>query len=130
MLEILLVDDNVLNAKIMLYFLQEKYKVTCAYSGTEAINLFNEKHFDAIILDIIMPEMDGYDTARAIRKIEMEENRDKMIPIIALTANIYDSDRIKCIEAGMNDFMVKPINLNILNDILTEQGLKDTSGNG
>ena len=129
MLAILLVDDNVLNSKIMYYYLQEKYKVTCAYSGPEAVNLFKKQHFDAIIMDIMMPELDGYDTARAIRKIEEEENRIQSIPIIALTANIYDSDRAKCLEAGMNDFMVKPINLNILNDILAEQGLKDTSGN-
>jgi CheY-like chemotaxis protein len=127
MLRILLVDDNILNSKIIAYYLQEKYSVTCVYSGKEAVNIFKDQSFDAIILDIMMPEMDGYDTARAIRKIEVEEKRDKLIPIVALTANVYDNDREKCLNAGMNDFMVKPINMTILQNIFNELGLTDPS---
>jgi len=125
MLHILLVDDNILNSKIMAYYLQEKYLVCCVYNGFEAIKTFKEKHFDVIIMDLMMPEIDGYETTKQIRMIESEEKRERLIPIIALTANVYDNDREKCLAAGMNDFMVKPINLIVLQEIFNELGITE-----
>ena len=127
MLDILLVDDNILNSRIMAYYLQEKYNVTCVYSGKEAVDIFRTKKFDAIIMDLMMPEMDGYETTRNLRNIEAEENRIEPTPIVALTANVYDNDREKCLAAGMNDFMVKPINLGVLQQIFEELGIIDAS---
>ena len=123
MLKILLIEDNILNRKIVTFFLKDRYNITCAESGREAINLFKTNKFDLIIMDLMMPEMDGYETTQLIRDIETIENKGNFIPIIALTAKVYDNDRDKCLSAGMNEFMVKPFNLNKLEEILKNLNL-------
>ncbi len=105
--KILLVDDDERNL-FALTNLIEKYgmQVIVAKDGEEAVKAYKDhKDLDLILMDIMMPKMDGYEAIKSIRKIELHEN----IPIIALTAKAMKKDRNKCIEAGANDYMTKPI---------------------
>jgi len=106
---ILLVEDNPINQKVALRLLVLLgYNADLAENGEEALMLL-EQHQDyaAILMDIQMPVMDGLTATRAIRGLEGDASR---IPIIALTANASERDRQKCLAAGMNDFLAKPIN--------------------
>lgn len=127
MLKLLLIEDNNLSRKIMNYYLQNRFEVTNAGTGEEALTIFKSMQFDIILMDLMLPGMDGYETSREIRKIEMNLNRSNFTPIIALTAQVYDNDREKCLASGMNEFMIKPFNLNKLYEIL--MSLKLMKGN-
>ena len=109
-LSILLVEDNFLNQKITTYNLRKyNHKVSIANNGLEAVNLFKEKKFDLILMDIMMP---------VIRKIEKAHKLSEYTPIIAVTANTLDNDREKCLSWGMDEFIAKPFDMNQLNEIL------------
>lgn len=103
--DVLLVEDNIINQGLVMHLFNE-WNIACtvANNGKEAINILYEKHFDLILLDIQMPEMDGYDTATMIRK-EMHIDT----PIIAMTAHAMAGEREKCLGYGMNDHITKPI---------------------
>jgi CheY-like chemotaxis protein len=104
---IMVVDDNPDIITIVKTILEGKgYSVLSASSGVELLNLLKSQKPDLIILDIMMPEMDGYQAMRQIR--EMKEFRT--LPLIALTAKAMKGDREKCIEAGASDYIAKPIN--------------------
>ena len=106
--KILLVEDNEMNRKIVIKML--KYKnMTCdiAVDGSEALKAVTEKDYDIVFMDCQMPVMDGYESTAKIR--EFEGNRKHTV-IIAMTANAMEGDRTKCIEAGMDDYISKPIN--------------------
>ncbi|GET20554.1 response regulator receiver domain-containing protein [Prolixibacter denitrificans] len=118
-LSILLVEDNFLNQKITTYNLRKyNHKVSIANNGLEAVNLFKEKKFDLILMDIMMPVMDGLEATREIRKIEKANKLSEYTPIIAVTANTLDNDREKCLSWGMDEFIAKPFDMNQLNEIL------------
>jgi CheY-like chemotaxis protein len=103
---ILLVEDNAINIKLMLsLFNEQDIKVELAENGRVAIEKLNIRSFDIILMDMEMPEMNGYEAAIFIRK-EMKSN----VPIIAMTANAMAGEREKCIRFGMNDYLSKPIN--------------------
>ncbi len=107
-LNILLVDDNVINRKVALFNLQKLgHRVESAENGAEAVLKFNTGNFDAILMDIMMPIMDGYEATREIRKIEQENQLDP-IRIIAMTANAEKGEMDKCIDLGMDDYISKP----------------------
>ena len=113
--EILLVDDNELNVQIATEFLhQAGLRVTVATNGKEAVETASTAVFDAICMDIQMPEMDGYEATQLIRKRYSYEQ----LPIIAMTAHTMVGDREKCLAAGMNDFVGKPIDQNQLFSVL------------
>ena len=102
MQEILIVDDErEICSLIEKYALHEGYAVTCAYNGAEAVQLCREKTFDLIILDVMMPVMDGFAAAAAIRKL-------CSTPIIVLSARGEEYDRIHGFELGVDDYVVKP----------------------
>lgn len=104
---ILLVDDNEINQEVANEILvQAGFSVTIAGNGQEAVDKVMEAEFDCVLMDIQMPVMDGYEATRAIRK----EDRYSSLPIIAMTANAMQGDREKCVNAGMNDHVAKPIN--------------------
>lgn len=108
-MEILLVEDNLLNQKVVTFNLRKyNYNVTAVMYGTEAIELYKTKKFDLILMDIMLPEMDGFQITAAIRQYEKETNISNRIPIIALTANALDNDRDKCYTAGMDEYLSKP----------------------
>jgi two-component system sensor histidine kinase/response regulator len=115
---ILLVEDNAINAKLALHLLEKfGYHTMLAVSGKEALKAVETESCDMILMDVQMPEMDGYETTTRIRQKEAREGRGAL-PIIAMTAFALDSDREKCIAAGMNDFLTKPIDPAALADVL------------
>ncbi|MEZ9198739.1 response regulator [Shewanella sp. 10N.286.54.B9] len=104
---LLLVEDNEINQEIATELLSMAgIEVATASNGKEAVDMALANHYDAILMDIQMPVMDGYDATRAIRLVPEKRS----IPIIAMTANAMSGDREKCLDAGMNDHIPKPIN--------------------
>ena len=99
-----------------LFLKKENHQVTLANNGQEAVELFKQNNFDLILMDIMMPVMDGYEATAAIRTLEASEGTS--VPIIAVTANTMDNDRQKCLNCGMDDYMVKPFDIEALNEIL------------
>ena len=79
--------------------------MTVANNGIEALQAFDEQEFDAILMDVQMPEMGGFEATAAIRK----RKRGAFIPIIAMTAHAMAGDRERCLDAGMDDYIAKPI---------------------
>lgn len=113
---ILLAEDNPVNQKLATIILSKAgYKVTVTSNGKEALEIFtnNPDDFDAILMDIQMPAMDGYEATRSIREKGFND-----IPIVAMTANAIKGDRELCLEAGMNDYITKPIKREIVFQIL------------
>jgi CheY-like chemotaxis protein len=113
-IQILLVEDNVLNQKIGKYvLLKQNASVTTASNGQEAIDLVRQNNFDVVLMDLHMPVMDGYETARMIRN-DLKVN----IPIIALTASISANDEGECLAAGMNATILKPFDPVLLSELI------------
>ncbi|MCM1272826.1 MAG: ATP-binding protein [Clostridium sp.] len=107
---ILLVEDNEINLEIARYMLEEKgAKITTAENGQLAVDAYIKapENFDIILMDIMMPVMDGLEATRKIRTVKRKDNSE--IPIIAMTANAFDDDVKRCKDAGMNDHVAKPI---------------------
>ena len=115
-LHILLAEDNELNMEIAEFMLQnEGTVVTKAWNGQEAVELFRKSkpgEFDVILMDIMMPVMNGYETTKMIRSLDREDA--KAIPIIAMTANAFTEDRIRAKEAGMDEHVAKPVDVELL----------------
>lgn len=120
---ILLVEDNELNAEIAKTVLEDVGAlITRAENGQQAVELFKEKPagtFDAILMDLMMPVMDGYTATRKIRLLERSDA--KTIPIIAMTANAFQEDAEKCIAVGMNAHLAKPLDIEKMKTIICEQ---------
>jgi osomolarity two-component system sensor histidine kinase NIK1 len=120
-LNILLVEDNLLNQRIVTFSLKRyNHEVVIANNGVEAIERFREQKFDVILMDIMMPVMDGLEATIKIREEEIAKCTEKRTPIIALTANTMDNDRDKCITYGMDEFMAKPFDIEKLKTIFIE----------
>lgn len=108
-MKILLVEDNLLNQKVVIFNLRKyKYDITAVINGMDAIDKFKNNTFDIILMDIMLPDLSGFEITLEIRKIEKERNIENSVPIVAITANTLDDERVKCIEAGMNDYLSKP----------------------
>ncbi|MEM7782235.1 MAG: response regulator [Planctomycetota bacterium] len=107
-LSILLAEDNLVNQKLAVALLTKAgHDVVIASNGRQAVQLFQQQPFDLILMDVQMPEVDGFQATAEIRKFE--ESTGKKIPIIALTAHASPSDRTKCLAAGMDEYLAKPI---------------------
>lgn len=127
--QILLVEDNKVNQQVAIALLEElNITVTLADNGETALALFNqaETDFDLILMDCQMPILDGYQTTRQLRQGVAGE-AGKSIPIIALTANVMSGDAQLCFDAGMNDYLGKPINLETLRQKLQQWFSNDKS---
>ena len=112
-LNILLVEDNPINQKVASRVLEKAgHVVTIAGNGVEALTQVSDSKFDLVLMDIMMPEMDGISATVAIRV--SEEGTDRHLPIVALTANAMHGDREKCLQAGMDGYVSKPIQLPVL----------------
>jgi len=108
-IKVLLVEDNLLNQKLMSINLSKlRCIVTIANNGLEGVELYKASSFDVILMDLMMPVMDGFEASREIRKIEKEEKERGFTPIIAFTANTLNNDFQKCLENGMDYLMEKP----------------------
>jgi len=111
-LSVLLAEDNVINRKLITRFLEKLgHRVYTAGTGIEVLQLIEKEPFHLILMDIQMPEMDGMEAARLIRKKEQEESVTHTIPIIAITAHAMKGDKEKFLKAGMSDYISKPIRL-------------------
>ena len=119
-LHILLAEDNELNMEIAEFVLQnEGAEVSKAWNGEETVELFRKSEsgeFDAILMDIMMPVMNGYEATKMIRSLDREDA--KVIPIIAMTANAFTEDRLRAKEAGMNEHIAKPFDTKLLVKII------------
>jgi len=112
----LVVEDYFINQEVTQDILELMgVDVEVAENGREALELYQNEKYDLIFMDIQMPEMDGYETTRKIRR---SENEGHHVPIIALTANAISGDKEKCLEAGMDDYISKPIEVEKIEEIL------------
>ena len=121
-LHVLLTEDNELNMEIAEFVLQnEGAVVTKAWNGQEAVDIFRKSspsEFDVILMDIMMPVMNGYEAAKMIRSLDREDA--KVIPIIAMTANAFIEDRMRAKEAGMDEHIAKPVDGKLLVKVINE----------
>jgi CheY-like chemotaxis protein len=122
---ILVVEDNVVNQKVAAGQLRHLgHDSEVVSSGANAIEAMRRQTWDLILLDCQMPDIDGYDVARAIRRIE---NGARRVPIVAMTAHALDGEREKCISAGMDDYLCKPVTTQRLGTVLARWlGTRDT----
>lgn len=108
-IKVLLVEDNVINQKVMRRFLEKwNIEIAIANNGIEAIDMIHQEHYHVVLMDLQMPEMDGYQSSQAIRTID--DQRKRNVPIIALTAAALKEVKEKVYASGMNDFITKPFN--------------------
>ena len=106
-IRILLAEDNLVNQKLAVALLEKaNYSVEVVKNGVQAVDAIQEKEYSLVLMDIQMPEMDGFEATRIIRENEKELQH---IPIIALTAHAMKGDRERCLEAGMDDYLSKPL---------------------
>ena len=120
--KILLVEDNEINMEIAQFYLEEAgAKVEKAWNGQEAVALFSQNpagSFDAILMDVMMPVMNGIDAAKTIRSLNRPDA--KTLPIIAMTANAFYEDAQKCLAAGMNAHLAKPLQIKKVKQTIAE----------
>jgi PAS domain S-box-containing protein len=120
-LQILLVEDNAVNQQLVLRLLEKRdHNVTVASDGREALALFRKSTFDAILMDVQMPVMNGFQATAAIR--QEEESTGTHIPVIAMTAHAMEGDRERCLAAGMDAYISKPVQVNELIAITEKLG--------
>ena len=131
-LKILLVDDNAINQKVAVRILQQLgYTTEVAGNGREALDMLDQKPFDFIFMDVMMPEMDGLEATRVLRKRQMaggHAHYQSRIVICAMTAHAMTGDREKCIASGMDDYLAKPVRPKDVRDMLERWGGKIMSG--
>jgi CheY-like chemotaxis protein len=114
--QVLVVEDNELNQMVAEGALGALgYGVRLAGNGIEALGILAEETFDAVLMDCHMPGMDGYQATAELRR---REDGGPRLPVIAMTAGVLAEDRTKCTEAGMDDFIPKPVDLDVLRDVL------------
>jgi len=107
MKKILIAEDNVLNQRLITATLRRyDFDITIVNNGKEAVEAFSNGNFDYIIMDVMMPVMDGLEATESIRAIE--NVKGGKVFIIGLTGNVYDDDKNKCLKAGMDAYLTKP----------------------
>lgn len=117
--KVLLAEDNPVNQKVLTLMLENNgAEVSIANNGLEAVDRFKEKEFDIILMDLQMPEMDGLEATRVIKASERYQKLP--LPIIAVTANAFSEDRKKALEAGMDDFLTKPVKPQAFQELLAK----------
>lgn len=105
--KLLLAEDNLINQKVVIRMLNSAgYQVDAVMDGEQVLRVYSQKNYDLILMDVQMPEVDGYTATKKIREMEPHKNS---VPIIAITAHALVGDREKCIEAGMNEYISKPV---------------------
>jgi CheY-like chemotaxis protein len=120
-LHVLLAEDNAVNQKVVARLLQKQgHSVVISSNGQEALSAYAREAFDLILMDVQMPEMNGYESTQAIRGLEQETGQH--VPIIALTAHALKGDREICLQAGMDDYLGKPVHLQELIAVLEHWG--------
>lgn len=108
-MKLLIVDDNPINQKFLYYSLKKLYEIETADNGLEAVRKLDEEKYDIVLMDLSMPVMDGAEATRIIR--ESINFRNKHIPIIFVTTNDFEHERVRCMENGGDDYLIKPIDI-------------------
>ena len=120
-LKILVVEDNLVNQKLVLSLLKKwNHRTTVAENGLVAIEKYQQENFDLILMDMQMPEMGGIEATQQIRLIEAREKNRQHTPIVAMTANVMPGDWERCLEAGMDHYLSKPIKSSLLENLLSQ----------
>ena len=118
-LKILICEDNEINMKVAQIILQRfGFVIDKAENGQEALNKVSNIDYDLVLMDCMMPVMDGFEATKRIRNIEKEDPKRKPLIIFALTANAGEDDKNKCLESGMNDFISKPIKKEVIQELI------------
>lgn len=121
-LRILLAEDNVVNQKVISRMLAKQgCQVDVAENGNDAVNMSDSEVYDLIFMDLRMPEKDGIEAVMDIRRRELKQNLSR-IPIVAMTANAMGGDRDACLDAGMDDYVSKPVQIATLTEVLERWG--------
>jgi signal transduction histidine kinase/DNA-binding response OmpR family regulator/HPt (histidine-containing phosphotransfer) domain-containing protein len=108
-LKVLLAEDNAVNVEVAQAMLEGLgLEVVCAYNGEQALLAVREAEFDLVLMDCMMPQMDGFEATAEIRRHELQQGRTRQLPIVAITANALQGDRERCLAAGMDDYLSKP----------------------
>ena len=116
-MKILVAEDNPINQKFVQVALKKAgHVITSVTDGRQAVDAINRESFDLVLMDVQMPEMDGFEATSRIRQYQKESGVH--IPIVAMTANAMKGDREKCIEAGMDDYLSKPVKVRELLEVL------------
>ncbi len=119
-IRLLLAEDNIINQKVAQKTLQNLgYTVDVVSNGREAVHALEHTHYDLVLMDCQMPEMDGFEATAAIRAPDSKV-LNRRIPVIAMTANAMAEDRDNCLQAGMDDYMSKPVKKDLIAGILTK----------
>jgi len=117
--KVLLVEDNPINQMVAQKMLQRVgLKPVLANNGVEALKHLNEQAYDLVLMDCQMPEMDGFDATREIRKLDIRGLNSQPLPVVAMTANVMSGDRERCLEVGMDDYIGKPVQRDQLASVL------------
>jgi CheY-like chemotaxis protein len=120
-IQILLAEDNAVNRQLVVRLLEKRgHIVTIALNGAEAVALVKQSRFDVVLMDVQMPEMDGFEATGVIRKEEQVSGRH--LPIIAMTAHAMEGDRQRCLAAGMDGYVTKPVKVEELVEIIENLG--------
>jgi CheY-like chemotaxis protein/HPt (histidine-containing phosphotransfer) domain-containing protein len=120
-LRLLLAEDNMVNQKLALRLLERMgYRADVAANGLEVLEALQRQHYDVILMDVQMPDMDGLEASRAIHQGWPTKERPR---IVAMTANAMQGDREECLAAGMDDYLAKPIQITALQEALERAGL-------
>jgi CheY-like chemotaxis protein len=132
-LRVLLCDDNIINQKVALRLLQQMgYRADVAANGLEALAALDRQPYDLIFMDVMMPEMGGFEATRLIRERQEQQsqfpNYKSPLVIVAMTANAMQGDREKCLAAGMDDYVAKPVRLADIRKIVEHWGAADGMG--
>jgi len=121
-LSILLAEDNIVNQKVAKKLLRKLgFDADVVSNGKEAVKAIDSKHYDIVFMDCQMPEMDGYEATKAVRR---SKSKQCNVPIVAMTANVMEGDMEKCITVGMDDYIPKPVNLKVLLRVIEEWSRK------
>lgn len=108
-MKLLIVDDNPINQKFLTFSLKRHFDIETANNGLEAVNTLDATDFDIVLMDLSMPIMDGAEATKRIR--ESRNFRNKHIPIIFVTTNDFEHERIRCLENGGDDYLIKPVDI-------------------
>ncbi|MCX7736010.1 MAG: response regulator [Candidatus Kapabacteria bacterium] len=118
-LKILVAEDNIISSQLTVSILKKRgYEVVTAANGEEAVELYKNNHFDLILMDVLMPNLDGFAATRKIRELEKAMNRHT--PIIALTAHAIEGFKKQCLESGMNGYLSKPVRMNEIYELIND----------